>query len=221
MYSLYTKPYKNPTDLITKLKSQNLTVLDEPKANIVLSKINYFRFKIYLRPFLDITTKQFRVNSTFEDAYQLYSFDEELKNILFSIISQIEINLRTKLDQYITAYTNNPFWYLDNKYFVNESKIFNTKVSLKNEFLRSKDDFTLHYSDLNPTQTNKIYLFFVILEILYKNQIVDKNIQQEIKILLNKHNNSFSLSSASMDGRKNNYYLSIRFLSLQRKILYF
>ena len=117
MYSLYTKPYKNPTDLITKLKSQNLTVLDEPKANIVLSKINYFRFKIYLRPFLDITTKQFRVNSTFEDAYEIYSFDEELKNILFSIISQIEINLRTKLDQYITAYTNNPFWYLGNKFF--------------------------------------------------------------------------------------------------------
>ena len=147
MYSLYTKPYKNPTDLITKLKSQNLTVLDEPKANIVLSKINYFRFKIYLRPFLDITTKQFRVNRTFEDAYEIYSFDEELKNILFSIISQIEINLRTKLDQYITAYTNNPFWYLDNKFFADKSKIFNTKVSLKNEFLRSQDDFTIHYKE--------------------------------------------------------------------------
>ena len=289
MYSLYTKPYKNPTDLITKLKSQNLTVLDEPKANIVLSKINYFRFKIYLRPFLDITTKQFRVNSTFEDAYQLYSFDEELKNILFSIISQIEINLRTKLDQYITAYTNNPFWYLGNKFFADKSKIFNTKVSLKNEFLRSQDDFTIHYKEnyindickdfkemppfwimselstfgnilaifeaidkkpfalshnknlldelsqdfgaknlkelnswlklirdvrnrvahhsrvwncnyrephgirqnlvpnLQPSQPNKIYLFFVILETLHQKQIVGKDIKIEIKTLLQKY----------------------------------
>lgn len=289
MYSLYTKPYKNPTDLITKLKSQNLTVLDEPKANIVLSKINYFRFKNYLRPFLDITTKQFRVNSTFEDAYQLYSFDEELKNILFSIISQIEINLRTKLDQYITAYTNNPFWYLDNKFFADKNKIFNTKVSLKNEFLRSQDDFTLHYKEnyindtcndfkemppfwimselstfgnilaifeaidkkpfalphnknlldelsqdfgaknlkelnswlklirdvrnrvahhsrvwncnyrephgirqnlvpnLQPSQPNKIYLFFVILETLHQKQIVGKDIKIEIKTLLQKY----------------------------------
>ena len=289
MYSLYTKPYKNSTDLITKLKSQNLTVLDEPKANIVLSKINYFRFKIYLRPFLDITTKQFRVNSTFEDAYEIYSFDEELKNILFSIISQIEINLRTKLDQYITAYTNSPFWYLDNKFFADKSKIFNTKVSLKNEFLRSQDDFTIHYKEnyindickdfkemppfwimselstfgnilaifeaidkkpfalphnknlldelsqdfgaknlkelnswlklirdvrnrvahhsrvwncnyrephgirqnlvpnLQPSQPNKIYLFFVILETLHQKQIVGKDIKIEIKTLLQKY----------------------------------
>ena len=271
MYSLYTKPYKNPADLITKLKSQNLTVLDEPNANIVLSKINYFRFKIYLRPFLDITTKQFRVNRTFEDAYEIYSFDEELKNILFSIISQIEINLRTKLDQYITAYTNNPFWYLGNK------------------FLRSQDDFTIHYKEkyindickdfkemppfwimselstfgnilaifeaidkkpfalshnknlldelsqdfgaknlkelnswlklisdvrnrvahhsrvwdcnyrephgirqnlvpnLQPSQPNKIYLFFVILETLHQKQIVGKDIKIEIKTLLQKY----------------------------------
>lgn len=79
MYSLYTKPYKNPTDLITKLKFQNLIISDEPKAIEILSKINYFRFKIYLRPFLDIASKQFRANSKFENAYQLYSFDEELK----------------------------------------------------------------------------------------------------------------------------------------------
>lgn len=289
MYSLYAKPYQNPTDLIAKLKSQNLIVSDEPKANEILSKINYFRFKIYLRPFLDTTTKQFRINSKFEDAFQLYSFDEELKNILFSIISQIEINLRTKLDLYITSYTSNPFWYLDNSYFLNESKIFNTKVSLKNEFLRSKDDFTLHYKEyyvndicndfkemppfwiiselstfgnilaifdaiekrpfvlphnknlldklsqefgaknlkelnswlklirdvrnrvahhsrvwncnyrephgirqnlapnLQPSQPNKIYLFFVILEILHQNQIVEKDIKAELKMLLQKY----------------------------------
>ena len=292
MYSLYTKPYKNPADLITKLKSQNLIISDETKANKILSKINYFRFKIYLRPFLDITTKQFRVNSTFEDAYQLYSFDEELKNILFSIINQIEINLRTKLDQYITAYTNNPFWYLDNKFFADKNKIFNTKVSLKNEFLRSQDDFTLHYKEnyindtcndfkemppfwimselstfgnilaifeaidkkpfalshnknlldelsqdfgaknlkelnswlklirdvrnrvahhsrvwncnyrephgirqnlvpnLQPSQPNKIYLFFVILETLHHKQIVEKNIKVEVKQLLQKYSTS-------------------------------
>ncbi len=147
MYSLYTKPYKNPTDLIAKLKSQNLIIENEINANKILSKISYFRFKIYLRPFLNIVTKQFHPNSTFENAYELYSFDEELKNILFSMISQIEINLRTKLDHHVTAHTTNPFWYLDEQYFSNENKMFNTKVSLKNEFLRSKDDFTLHYKE--------------------------------------------------------------------------
>lgn len=291
MYSLYTytKPYKNPTDLITKLKSQNLIIENEINAKKILSKINYFRFKIYLRPFLNIDTKQFHPNSTFENAYELYSFDEELKNILFSMISQIEINLRTKLDQFVTAYTNNPFWYLDEYYFSNKNKMFNTRVSLKNEFLRSKDDFTLHFkenyinnisnnfkemplfwiiselstfgnilaifealdkrpfvlpqnknildelsrdfgaknfkelnswlklirdvrnrvshhsrvwncnyrepngvrqslsSNLQPSQPNKIYLFFVILETLHQQQIVKKDIKVEIKTLLQKY----------------------------------
>ena len=289
MYSLYAKSYKKPSDLIIKLKSQNLIVADEIKAEHLLSKVNYFRFKIYLRPLLNTSTKQFHANRTFEDAYELYSFDEELKNILFSMISQIEINLRTKLDQHVTTHTNNPFWYLDKQYFSNENKMFNTRVSLKNEFLRSKDDFTLHYKEnyindtcnnfkemppfwiiselstfgnilaifdsidkrpfalsqnqnvldnlaqefgakslkelnswlqlirdvrnrvahhsrvwncnyrephgirqgltpnLQPSQPNKIYMFFVILEILQKQQIVNKEIKGEIKILINKY----------------------------------
>jgi abortive infection bacteriophage resistance protein len=146
-YSLYNKPYKSPTDLIIKLKSQNLTFADEQKAQSILSSINYFRFKIYLRPFLDTTTKIYKPQSSFEDAYSLYCFDTELKNVLFALISQIEIALRTKLEQHITSYLNEPFWYLDDKYFVDRYKINSIRVTLRNEFLRSRDDFALHYKD--------------------------------------------------------------------------
>jgi len=147
IYTTYTKPYQSPSDLITKLKAQNLNVNDEAEALKVLSSVNYFRFKIYLRPLLDTVTKKYLPNTTFENAFELYSFDEELKNILFKLISKIEINLRTKLDQYVTSFTNNPFWYLENQYFSNSYKIQNTRVSLRNEFLRSKDDFTLHFKE--------------------------------------------------------------------------
>lgn len=146
-YSLYSKPYKSPADLIVKLKAQNLTFADEQKAQSILSSINYFRFKIYLRPFLDTTTKTYKPQSSFEDAYSLYCFDTELKNVLFALISQIEIALRTKLEQHITSYLDKPFWYLDDKYFLDKQKINSTRVVLRNEFLRSKDDFTLHYKD--------------------------------------------------------------------------
>ncbi len=54
-YSLYAKPHKTPLELITKMKSQNLLVLDTAYAQLVLSEIKYFRFKIYLRPFLDVS----------------------------------------------------------------------------------------------------------------------------------------------------------------------
>jgi len=118
-YSIYNKSYTTPFNLIKKLKSQRLIINNEYEAEKILSKINYFRFKIYLRPFLDTTTKKFNSNSTFNDAYDLYCFDEELQNILHSIISQIEINLRTKIDQYVTPFVNDtldefrempPFW---------------------------------------------------------------------------------------------------------------
>lgn len=36
MYSLYTKPYKNPTDLIKKLKLQNLQIPNEQVAKKIL-----------------------------------------------------------------------------------------------------------------------------------------------------------------------------------------
>jgi len=53
IYATYTKPYQSPSDLIIKLKSQNLTIEDGSEALKILSSVNYFRFKIYLRPLLD------------------------------------------------------------------------------------------------------------------------------------------------------------------------
>ncbi|MGQ4003316.1 Abi family protein [Francisellaceae bacterium CB52] len=141
MYCIYTKPYKKPLDLIGNLKAQKLIFADENKATEVLSNINYFRFKIYLRPLLNIETKQFKVDSSFESAYELYLFDENLKSILFTVISQIETQLRAKLDQCVTSFTNDPFWYINNRYFSNIKFL----LPLKNEFFRSKDDFTKHY----------------------------------------------------------------------------
>lgn len=286
-YSLYAKPYKTPLELITKMKSQNLLVLDTAYAQLVLSGINYFRFKIYLRPFLDVSTKTYKANSTFEDAYALYCFDADLKNTLYGMTGEIEVALRTKLEQFVTSYLDEPFWYLEDNYFSDKNKIHTTRVSLKNEFLRSKDDFSVHFKDkyineasndfkelppfwiiselstfgnilaiyesidkkpfalqqnknildnlaqefgaknlkelnswlklirdvrnrvahhnrvwncnyrepsgikqqlaqnLQPTVSNKIYLFLIILETLHANNIVDKNIKSEFKLLLN------------------------------------
>lgn len=146
-YTPYIKPFQSPSQIINKLIQNGLLVNDIDFAIKILAKINYFRFKIYLRPFLNLTTNKFIKNSTFEKAYELYCFDEELKNILFSQISQVEISLRTILDQDITSFTQNPFWYLDDSYFMNSFKITNTRVSLRNEFQRSKDEFASHFKN--------------------------------------------------------------------------
>jgi len=77
-YTLYSKPYQSPSELITKLKNQNLVIEDEIKALKILKKVNYFRFKIYLRPLLNTNTKQYIQNSSFENAYDAYAFVNDL-----------------------------------------------------------------------------------------------------------------------------------------------
>lgn len=147
MSMIYSKPFKTPSELITKLKSQNLLISDEKEAVRVLSEINYFRFKIYLRPFLDLSCKKYKKNSSFEQAYELYMFDMDLRSIVYQAIGHIEVKVRTKIEQRLTSFTNDPFWYLNDKYFIDKSKILTTKTSLKNEFLRSQDDFSVHYKN--------------------------------------------------------------------------
>ncbi|MBP8173786.1 MAG: Abi family protein [Aeromonadaceae bacterium] len=88
------------------LKSKGLVVHNDTAAADFLSNINFYRFKIYLRPYYDIASKTYPRGATFDNGVEIYRFDEEIRKILFSIISKIEIKLRTKLDQTITSYTN-------------------------------------------------------------------------------------------------------------------
>lgn len=145
MKELYNKPYTAPKDLIPYLEEKELSIEDKNNAEKTLKNINYYRFKVYLRPFLDIQSGKFKEGSSFEKAHQLYRFDDELRDILFSIIGRIEVKIRTRLDQTITEHEGNAFWYLDSKYFSTNAK--DHRTALNNKFKESKDDFAKHYKD--------------------------------------------------------------------------
>ena len=147
IYEIYEKPYKSPPDIINMLINKGLIVTDTTAARIFLENINYYRFKIYLRPFYNDSTKNYHPNSCFNNGVDLYRFDEDLRNLLFSIISKLEIKLRTRLDQKITSFTGNPFWYLDNTLFLNRSSVDNCLLKLASEFHRSKDEFSNHFKE--------------------------------------------------------------------------
>ena len=67
-YTPYSKPFQTPSQIVDKLISDGLIVDDMQYATKVLENINYFRFKIYLRPFLDLQTKKFFLDTTFEQS---------------------------------------------------------------------------------------------------------------------------------------------------------
>jgi abortive infection bacteriophage resistance protein len=151
-YSPYNKPYKSPQEIITGLKTKELRLLDEPKAERTLADINYYRFKVYLRPLM--IDSRFDTDYTFEDGVALYRFDDELRDLLFSIIGRVEVKLRTKLDQVITLHTADPYWYLDNTLFSNKSKIAATRSGLGQAFQRSSDEFAVHFKANSYNEKN-------------------------------------------------------------------
>lgn len=162
-YTPYGKPYKTPSDIVHDLKSKNLSFLDEQAAEKTLSDINYYHFKIYLRPLIDTTSpnnKTYRQNEFFEDGLDLYRFDENLRIILFKAIARIEVKVRSKLDQLMSSLSTNPFWYLDNSWFFTRNGTYtidSIRNKISNEFSNTKEDYAIHYKSKYYNVTHHNY----------------------------------------------------------------
>jgi len=176
-YRCYDKEYKSPEELVLHMQAKGLSIGNKPDALMFIDNVNYYRFKVYLWPFLDPSLLSYRPNSTFEQGVELYRFDEALRNLIFSIVCRIEIKLRSKLDQVVAAHTNNPFWYLDSSLFVktSQNKMDRLRASLASNFLYSKDDFSNHFKNnyYNETHDDFKHLppFWVISELATFGQI--------------------------------------------------
>ncbi|OEE80236.1 Abi family protein [Vibrio genomosp. F6] len=176
-YRLYDKAYQSPDDLIMYMQAKGLTVASQADAKTFLESINYYRFKVYLWPFLDATQSSYVPNSTFEQGVELYRFDEELRALMFNIICRVEIKLRSKLDQVVASHTNNPFWYLDDSLLLGGKvrSMSGVRASVASYFQQSKDDYSNHFKQnyFNDTNHNFKQLppFWVATELMTFGQI--------------------------------------------------
>lgn len=153
--NVYNKPYQQPVALVQHLKGKGLIFTapnDEAKAEEVLSKVNYYRFKSYLLPYLDGNTNRYVPGSTFENGLALYDFDSELRTLCNKYLLKLEVKLRSQLDQTVTAQTNNPFWYLSNEYFSRSVDYFRGKI--EKDINRSRDEFAMHYRSKYKSNTS-------------------------------------------------------------------
>ncbi|MBQ8593863.1 MAG: Abi family protein [Bacteroidaceae bacterium] len=139
--NLYTKQPLSIANQIEKLKSQGLVINDEELAFKTLSEISYFRFAAYLRPMeTDKETHQFKPNATFENAIELYEFDNALRQLLFAAIQRIEIALRSKIIQHFST-NHGAFWFMQMPLHNSEHRFLENLNALDREVTRSKDDF--------------------------------------------------------------------------------
>lgn len=73
-------------DLISNLKSNNLTINDEEEAKRILNHVSYYRLiKAYGKYFKNKNGRYYD-NTSFETIYGVYEFDNELRLLLLTYI---------------------------------------------------------------------------------------------------------------------------------------
>ncbi len=94
------KPFKTYHEQIEILKSRNLIIENNELVEEILAKENYYNvINGYKYLFLDNSSanEKYLNNCKFDEIYSLYSFDRQIRNIIFDPILQIENELRTQI----------------------------------------------------------------------------------------------------------------------------
>lgn len=113
MKLVYHKPPLSFQDQVKLLKSRNLIIKDEKRAISNLQEISYYRLSAHFIPYQsqkDIFDK----GTTFEQIIKTYSFDRELRLLVFECIERIEVAIRTQIIYQMAIYYNDSHWQ-DNK----------------------------------------------------------------------------------------------------------
>ena len=127
MQKQYSKTPKTFDEQINILISRGVIVENREFARQILSEINYYRFCGYGLSFELFDDKgnrldKFKPETTFEQIYELYKWENELRKLLLEALSWFEIAFRSVLNYEMSNISQNPFWYLD-KNFVNNKEV--------------------------------------------------------------------------------------------------
>ncbi len=94
---------------IELLKSRHLIIEDEAKALSCLQEISYYRLSAYFLPY-QCAKDVFNNNQTFNQIIKTYSFDRELRLLVFDCIERIEVAIRTQFIYQMALFYNDSHW---------------------------------------------------------------------------------------------------------------
>jgi abortive infection bacteriophage resistance protein len=154
MSNVYTKIPLSFQDQITLLKDRDLLIGDEPKALSYLQEISYYRLSAYFLPF-QASKDKFENNITFDQIIKTYSFDRELRLLVFDCIERIEVAIRTQFVHQMSMHYNDSHWQDNQNHFI--TPYYNKIGNLVNPFAdfqaiiskaktaRTPETFVRHY----------------------------------------------------------------------------
>ena len=145
MGARYTHQAITTEQQIEILKQRGLLIDDVQLAKETFDIISYFRLASYWRHLeKDHATHLFKEGSRFADVVKLYSFDKQLRALLFAAIQTIEISVRTKIIKHF-AHDFGAFWFMDEQYATNKTRFTANLAVIRKEVSRSHDDFIVEH----------------------------------------------------------------------------
>lgn len=111
------KEPKTYDEQLQKLKDRGCIIGDENYALRTLKRINYYRLTAYFLPY-KLNNGKYREGTTFNNVHRTYEFDRKLSHLLFSVIEEIELTLRTQI-AYYHSMKYGSLGYMDSRCFLN------------------------------------------------------------------------------------------------------
>lgn len=134
---------------INKLKSHGMIVADEDRARVILAEVNYYRFTGYALEFRkNINDSDYIEGLSFEEIYQIYRFEEDLRAILRKFIEIVEVYYRTQIAYGFSMEKckNVPYdQHYDEKNFYNKQGYKEVMESLQKEKNYYKDSLVVQH----------------------------------------------------------------------------
>lgn len=153
---VYSKIPLSFQDQLALLKSRGLAVTDEDKALSNLKEISYYRLSAYFLPY-QLVKDTFNAGITFNQVIDTYTFDRELRLLVFDCIERIEIAIRTQFIYAMASYYNDAHWQDNRSLFITPfyNKIGNLvdpytdfqSIISKAKTARTPEVFIKHYTD--------------------------------------------------------------------------
>ena len=141
----YSKQPLDYSEILDLLESRGLIIKDRDKATECLKVVSYFRLDNYFHPMeSDKVRHVFKPNSTFENAMDLYRYDCDLRELIFTAIQAVEIALRSKMIHHISLQYG-AFWFTDESLFRDSNIHHKCLEQIRLELRRTREEFIIEH----------------------------------------------------------------------------
>lgn len=139
----YPKQILNIEQQIQSYIDAEMEINSRDEVENALRTIGYYRLRGYVFQVYDNDTKKYTPGTKFEDILKIYYFDQKLSNMIFSMLSKIEVALRARMVDALLIHKD-ALILQDSSIFQVKNIYWKNMSAIASEIARSNDVFIKH-----------------------------------------------------------------------------